>query len=301
MHSLLRLYSIKIAFITATVLTLLALNSQKVEANTIFEGYYRVMLSGQHSGYSIWRYELDTSKKEFTARYYVHLRLSRDDEKKFINESLIAKAKDDFTPISYQYTALLEGKPVSVDAQFRDGQMAAKVIREGEESTVREDLPKGAFLSNFLIYLILQKGMTVDRKFSFQAVAEEDAKVERGNVHIVSEEKHRGHDAYKMEWTFKNMRTVSHISQNGQILSSEAPAQKILQELVKSRSEATSGFPFPENSIRRIFGNIPAGTQNLLHESTRPKTKVDDKDSDKKPDSQPPGVIVRPPPKERNE
>ncbi len=235
-------------------------------AEVIFEGYYKVYLSNEHSGYAIQRYEFDAAKKEFTSTYYIYVRTSPDG-KKFISESLAAKSDDKFHPKNYQYTAILEGKPMTVDAKFSGNMMTAKIRKaenKGKPKTVKRKIPEGTFLSTMLLYLILQKGMSVGKNFSYNAVAEEDAEILPGTVKVTAEEKHRGMQAYKLEYSFKNVPSSAYISQNGHVLDTKAPQQNVATELVASASEARQSFPFPQKTLKALFGNVPTGQVNAL-------------------------------------
>lgn len=279
-------------FIKSTV-TLLAtvfaftVFSHKVEAETIFEGYYKVGLSGTHSGYVIQRYEFDAKKKEFAGSYFAYVRLSPDG-KQYLNESLVAKSDEAFHPIKYNYSKLSNeldpAKPgkirplvTTIDATFKktkDGknlQATMTGIKDGKNFSAKPIMDKNMFLSNFLLYLMLQKGLTAGRNFAFEAVAEESGEVQKGQVQIKSEEKFRNIASFKIDWTYKETRSISFIATTGEALATESTTQGVTQELVASKELATAGFTFPEKSVKGVFGNIPEGKINAVYkESQKP-------------------------------
>lgn len=234
-----------------------------VKSEVMFEGFYRVTIENVHSGYAVQRYDFDVGKKEFTSTYYVYVRTSPDG-KKFTTESLVAKSNDKFEPISYQYTAILDGKPIQIEAKFKGLAMTAVVKRDGKPMTVKRDLPKGSFASTMLLQLILQNGLKTGKGFSFNAVAEEDAEVRPGTARVVGEVKYKGRDAFKLEYEFKGISSIAFIDTTGHVLFSEAPAQSVSTELVSDPSQARLSFPYPEKTLKTLFGGLPTGQKNGL-------------------------------------
>lgn len=271
--------------IKSTVLLLAAVAaftffSHKVEAEILFEGYYKVGLSGVHSGYMIQRYEFDAKKGEFSASSYAYVKLSPDG-KQFLNESLVAKADQAFNPIKYQYSKLssesdpqkpgqLKTLVSTIDGNFKkqkDGRVAAVFtgIKDGKNYSAKSTLQKNMFLSSFLLYLMLQKGLQAGRSFAFEAIAEESGTVEKGDIQLGQEQKYKGLTVFKMDWKFKDIRSVSFISTTGEAISTETANQGVLQELVANRSDAIANFKFPEKSIKGIFNGIPDGKSNSVY------------------------------------
>jgi hypothetical protein len=265
----------KLLLRSVALLAILVTFSLKVEAEVLFEGYYKVSLSGVHSGYVIQRYELDANKKTFTGTSFAYVRVSPDG-KQFLNESIVAKANDKFQPLSYNYSGLIaaqneqtgriENRINVIDATFAGQKMTLKGLLNGKNLASTTAYPKGAFLSNFLIYLMLQNGFKVGKSFEFNAISEEEGKVNKGFVRIVAEEPFKGVGSYKIDWSLKDMKSISYISNTGNALATESPAQKVTQELVATPSEATAGFTLPQESIKKIFGGIPLGNVNVLAE-----------------------------------
>lgn len=282
--------------------------SLKVQAEVIFEGYYKVTLSGVHAGYVIQRYEFDATQKLFTGKAFTYVRITPDG-KQFINESLVAKANDKFQPVSYNYSGLIaslneqtgriENNVTLIDATFQGQKMTLKGLKSGKNFSSKTTYPQGAFLSNFLLQLMLQKGLAVGRNFRFEAIAEETGMVHKGQVQIVAEEQFKGANAFKINWAYKDVESTSYISTNGNALGTESPAQKVAQVLVANPSEATAGFTLPQQSIKKIFGNIPAGN---VHDFAKPKSSTTSTPPEPVNDGTnsaakvaPPAVIVKPP------
>jgi hypothetical protein len=275
------LESIKTSLLLLATLTLVSVFSHKVEAEVLFEGYYKVSLSGVHSGYIIQRYELDAAKKQFTGMSYAYIRLSPDG-KQFLNESLVAKSDDAFHPISYLFSGIMtekdpdteqiKNKITSIDGTFKKvgnkTQGTFKGLRDGKNFRNTLTFDRGVFLSNFLLYLWLQKGFKVGFSAGFKALAEESAEVADGSYKIEKEAKVKNIDAFQIKWKFKGMESLSFISVTGQALSTESSAQGVTQELVSTREAAVGPLPFAEKSVKALFGAIPEGKKNTIAEAS---------------------------------
>jgi hypothetical protein len=240
-------------------------------AEVIFEAYSKVFSGGVHAGFTISRYEFDTKKKQFTFTSFLKTNALAGN----VMESIQATSKADLTPIQYSYTSLqgieVPGTQVktevkTIDAKFAKGKMTADVKVGGKITKIKKDLPKGTFLSYFLVYAILNnpKGMTEDTKYEYQAIAEEDAEIVKGVAYVKSIEDQNGMKVYKVLNDFKNMKFVSYITKKGEILSTKSPADSIGSEVVAQSSSATAGFQIPTSLIQQLFGSIPLGTTNPI-------------------------------------
>lgn len=286
------LHSFQITKSTLALLVVLAsttLFSHKVEADVLFEGYYKVGLSGVHSGYFVQRYEFDDKKKEFKGSSFAYVKLSPDG-KQYLNESLVAVCDQAFSPIKYQYSEMrsesdpakpgkLKSTVSTIDASFtklKDGRIQGKLtgIKNGKNYSAKPVMDKHMFLSNFLLYLMLQKGIQAGRGFAFEAIAEETGEPQKGQAQIKNEEKWHGISAYKMDWVYKDIRSISYLSTTGEALATEATTQGVSQELVATKAEAVANFTFPEKSIKALFGSIPEGKVNAVYkEANKPAPK----------------------------
>jgi len=236
--------------------------SQILSAEVLFEGYSKVIAGGMHVGFFISRYEFNSKKKEFVATTF----LKTNELGGNITESLKAIAKEDLSPISYSYTTLIGNSPKTIDAKFVGGKMNAS-IKDGDKiSKVNRDLPKGTFLSSFLAYVMLKspKGMSPDTKYEYQAIAEEDAMLQKGIAYIKSVEDAGGIKAYRILNEFKGQKFISLVTEKGEVLSTKSPVQSIATELVPQSSLATASFQLPAALLKQLFGEIPLGVKNEI-------------------------------------
>lgn len=231
-------------------------------AEVLFEGYSKVLLDGVHVGYTIQRYEFDPKKKEFTTEYFLKTNKVGGN----ITESLKARASADFKPISYQFTELVEDKPRTIDAQFSGDMMTAKINHNGQTQTIQKKLPKGTFLSSFLAYVMLQgkDGIKTGAKYTYNAIAEEDAGLYSGEAFVKGEETVNGLNVFKILNTFKGVQFVSYSTFKGEVIATRSPVQKVSTELVANIQEATAGLPLNSKTLGQIFGQVPQGIDNPI-------------------------------------
>lgn len=271
---------------------MVVLLSAPVRANVLFEGYSRILSGGVHVGYAVSRYEYDPAKKHFKSTYFVKTGSLGSD----VSESLKAVADEKLAPISYEYTSVVGKNTKTIDAKFAKGKMTAVVTEGGKSRTVRTDVPKGTFLSSFLVYLMLKSktGLSTETKYDYSAIAEEDAEIFKGEALVQAEEAHRGFKAFRILNRFKDVRFISFVNERGEVLSTSAPANNLVTELVAKPSEATGSFGTPASVLRSLFGEVPLGTQNVISKSLRAEALGADSPTGKKTGVPPgQGIVIK--------
>lgn len=234
-------------------------------AQVLFEGYSKILSGSVHVGYVINRYSFDTKKKQFQSISF----LKTNEFGGNLTESLVATAGEDFKPIAYQYTTILNNQVKTIDAKITGDKLLATVKNAGKTEKISRDLPKGTFLSTFLGYVMLKspKGITAEAKYEYQAIAEEDASVLKGLAVVKAKEDYQGLKAYRVLNEFKNTKFVSFVNDKGEVLSSKSPVLGISTELVAQPSLATSGMTVPATVLKELFGDVPVGQQNELSQA----------------------------------
>lgn len=251
---------LSLLWIAGTVMAVSSIASAEI----LFEGYYRIKAGNKAVGYTVQRYEFDAKKKQFKSTYFIKTGPSAG----AISESLKAVSNDKFQPISYQYTAQVGDKAKTIDAKFDKGVMTARVSDGTNAQQVSKKIQEGTFLSTFLGYLMLQNGYKVGKKYSYKAIAEEDASIYAGEAFIKEELDHKNYRVYRILNDFKNAKFVSLVSPKGEILATSSPVQKISTELVATAAEATAGLMVPAKTMKLLFGTMPTGKKNLLAQSS---------------------------------
>ena len=247
--------------------------SLSIKAEVLFEGYSKVLLGDTHIGFTIQRYEFDPRKKVFRSISFLRTGPAGGD----ITESLKTLSDENLVPISYEYTSLAGGKSKTIDAKFNKGQMTAQVKDSGKSKTIRKDIPKGTFLSNFLIYLIMKskEGLVVDKRYGYSAIAEEDAEIFKGDALVEKEEVFKGIPAFKILNRFKEMKFISHVSDRGEVLGTQSPANSISTEVVANPQDAIGAFGASTAILKTLFGDLPAGQKNVIAQApaTQPSSE----------------------------
>lgn len=254
-------------FITIYILFLI---TQTSKAEILFEGYSKVMSGGVHVGYAVQRYEFDPKSKKFTAISLVKTGALGSD----VTESIKATADENLKPISYSYTSLVGKKTKTIDATFQSGKMKAIVKEDGKSKTLTTDLSadgcdgKGKdtdiFLSQFLTYKILKKGLQVDSKFCYHAIAEEDAQIYKGQAIVDKQVIVNQVKAYQILNKYSDSTFVANVSERGEVLSVNNPKQSISTELMAKPSDATGSFGVGASLMKSLFGDVPQGTSNIV-------------------------------------
>lgn len=244
-------------------------------AEPAFEGYYKFILGGQHSGYILQRFDIDNKKNQMTSTYYVYVKTPTGST----TESLVAKSDLSFEPQSYQYSALVDGKIKTVDATFKNKKMTAKMVDSGKTQNVTLVVPPNGFMSTFLPYVMLRNGLMVGKNYEFHALAEEapacfkgDPQCQsqqsgfiKGTAAIKAEQKYKGLDSYRVDIQFKGVQFTGILGQAAETLASLSPLQNASTELVRTKDEAVASFPFNLKHIKTLFGDIPSGAKNPLY------------------------------------
>lgn len=262
-------------------------------ADLLFEGYSKVVSGGVPIGYSILRYEFDPKSKHFVGTSFLKTGALGSD----ITESLKTVCDQDFNPVQYEYTSIVGKKTKTIDAKFKKGKMTAAVTDDGKKSSVSLDVPKGTFLSSFLVYLMLKSktGLRLKEKYSYSAIAEEDAAIYKGEAFVAAEETHMGLRAFKVLNKFKDIKFISYVTDRGEMLSTSSPASGIGTELMAKPADAVGTFGTSSAILKNLFGDVPKGTDNIISKAALNDALKPSADDSKKGGVPPgKGLMVKP-------
>ncbi len=275
------------------LLSLLLIVPLGASADILFEGYSKILSGDQHIGYVISRYEFDAKKKQFISTYFLKTGKGPSE----ITESLRAVADSELAPISYSYTTLTGKDSKTIDAKFKGGTLNATINSNGKLERIDKKIPKGTFLSTFLVYLMLKSkdGLRSETNYEYQAVAEEDAAIHKGQALVGKEEVFNGFKVFKILNTFKDVKFLSYINERGEVLGTNALGQGITTELVTHPNEATSNLPYSASILKTIFGGIPEGKANIKSRSQQLKEAETNQPPASKQFGVPPGknIIIK--------
>lgn len=238
-------------------------------ADILFEGYSKILSGEQHIGYVISRYEFDSKKKQFISTYFLKTGKGPTE----VTESLKAIADAELAPISYEYTTLAGKETKTIDAKIKNGNLSAAIRTGGKVQRVEKKIPKGTFLSTFLIYLMLKskEGLRAEANYEYQAIAEEDAAIYKGQALVSKEEIFKGFKVFKILNTFKDAKFLSYVNERGEVLGTNAIGQDITTELVANPSDATTGQSYSATLLKTLFGKVPEGLSNVATRAAKLK------------------------------
>ena len=252
-------------------------------ADVLFEGYYKIISGNQHIGYVINQYKFDTKKKQFQSTYLI--KTGKGDLE--TTESLKAFADEKLNPISYEYTSLNSKESKLIDMKFKNQQMTGTIKHGNKISRVDQKIEKGTFLSTFLVYLMLKspEGLKTETNYDYQAIAEEEGKIVKGQALVGKEQEYNAVKSLKVLNTFNDIKFLSFVSQRGEVIATNSIGQGIITELMATPHEAIGGFSINNNLLKTLFGNIPTGSSNIMATS-KTKKDVGQKIIDKIPESE---------------
>lgn len=259
--------------------------------DVLFEGYHKVLSGKQHVGYTVSRYEYDQIAKKFYATIFVKFGALAGNAM----ESIKAVSDQNMSPLNYEYTTLVidSGKQSTkkitatfkpfkltkkeqskIQKTLKSGEtvpkemlkMTATVDENGKITKVIDDLPRGTFLSYFLVYLMLKSktGIQTDSKYDYQAIAEEKPKLVDGVAIVRNEEEHLGVKTYVVENKFSDQKFISYVTDKGHVIGVVNPSQSIETQLVAKPSEAIGEFTVPSLIMKNLFGEVPLGVTNII-------------------------------------
>ncbi len=251
-------------FLTSLISVATIFTAASVNAEILFEGYYKVSQFKNHIGFFVLRQEVDAKTSQFKTTSFTRLAKNGFD----MTESLTTVSDGELAPISYSYLAAQGKTTKTIEAVFKKDKMIATVKDNGKTSKVEKKIPKGTFLSSILYYLMLKSkdGLKTDSKYDFQAIAEEFADIKPGSSVVNKKMITQGSmQLLKVDNKFAGMDYENLITDRGEAISSNIPASGVRTELVKSSEEAIEGIKMSSTVLEKLFGTIPTGNVNIYH------------------------------------
>jgi hypothetical protein len=246
-----------------------------VKAQVLFEGYSKITYQGSFAGFNVQRFEFDTAKKQFVSIYLIKYNESFGGA----IESLKAYANEALEPISYTYNSVVGKDTKTIDVKNEKGKLKiVTTTNKGKKVKTEKILPKGAFFSTFLAYVILRNpnGIKTNNRYEYKAIAEEQAEIRDGVATVLSEETYKGVPVFKIQndYPIVNKKPedsfLTYATAKLEMLATVEPQKTNAMELMPTPAEAMNGLMVSAENLKLLFGNIPEGKVNPLAATVAP-------------------------------
>ncbi len=280
--------NILVTFFTSAAL----LVTPPARANLLFEGWFQVLAGSEKVGFFVERYEFNNNK--FKCVTYLKTNAGGNN----VTESLKAESGPDLSPSSYQYTSKTGDNVKVIDATFKADMMTLNIFDGKKKTVTSKRIKKGTFLSEFLIYVVLNQknGLKIGNDFKYNAIAEEEGTAYTGSLLVKNQEPVKGKDAFRLINEFKGEKYISWVTPRGEPLLVRQPNQNIDVRFAENEAAATEGITVNKNDLALLFGKVPGESASDNTEASpvkRPTKNVT------KPAPTPTGegIEIKPPPK----
>lgn len=235
--------------------------SQFSHSEILFEGYYKVNQFKKHIGFLVLRHEIDDKTKNFKTTSLIKLAKGGFN----MTESYKVESDASLLPLSLSYLAVADKTTKTIEAKVKNLKMTGTVTENGKKIKLNADIPKGAFFSSALYYLMLQSkdGLKTGSTFDYTAVTEEGPVPMTGKVTVDKKMVTQGtFQLMKINNQFAGSDYDNLVNAKGEVISAATPATSIESELVKTPAEAIEGIKIAKGTLEKIFGNLPEGKIN---------------------------------------
>lgn len=235
-----------------------------LQAEVLFEGYYKVTQFDKHIGFVVQRNEVDTKTKQYKTTSFLKLSKNGFD----MTESLQSVSDLNLVPIRYTYLGTNGKQTKSIDAEIKNGKLTGLMLDNGKKRKLVQKISKDVFLSSALYYMMLNSktGLKTNTKFKFSAIAEESAEIVKGTASVDKKMITVGKlQLLKTTNNFAGSEYENLLTDRGEVYSATTPSTDIKTILVKESREAVEDIKVPNGVLEKLFGEVPAGKINPLY------------------------------------
>jgi len=124
-----------------------------------------------------------------------------------------------------------------------------------KKTTTSKRFKKGVFLSDFLIYIVLNQknGLKVGNDFKYNAIAEEEGTAYTGSLLVKNKEPVKGKDAFRLINEFKGQKYITWVTPRGEPLLVRQPDQNIDVRFAESEAVATENISVNKKDLALLF------------------------------------------------
>lgn len=251
-------------FFLAT-LTFLLVRPLSANAQTLFEGYYRIEKKGQHIGYLVQRVANDKSgNKVVTAYIRMRDEAGSPDSEVFESYQSVAKSGS-ATPISSRFESTRTGERDLLKTVFDKKGYAqiTEIQQTGGKSETRKDISVGApFLSGMLLLVSDFAKLQENKIYQYDAYIEERGHVSEGHVFYAGKKSVSGVTINHIADNLMGQTVEVFTTPNGESLGSRSWNGEGVTYWVAKREDAIGSFQFPTAELTQTFGDLPEGKKN---------------------------------------
>jgi hypothetical protein len=229
--------------------------SQMVSAEVKFDGYYKIVNKGKHTGFVVERDEVDPKSKIMTVRYFVYFGPKE-------TEFVVATFRSDFSPISFKSDGLKEGIKRSL-AGTCDHSTCSMPAQDDSQEVDLIPLNGHTYLAAGLGLVLAAAKIKVGTTYNYDGIAEDSGQAGAGEVTIVAETNVETHKVYRAWDSMIDIQTEIWFTDQGEILRSKSTQRDVTAELTTA-DLAIGELEFQRSSLVKLFGDIPGGTTNIL-------------------------------------
>ncbi|NJM09680.1 MAG: hypothetical protein HC883_01915 [Bdellovibrionaceae bacterium] len=240
----------------------LAFTSGQVQAEILFEAFYRIEKNGRHTGYVVQRVSSD-GKGHKTASTYVRTKFG--DKELFSTSKSVAKAGKG-TPVESVHSSDNTGAPFRIAADFKDNQgLVTFYSSKSKKSAIVEKAQPAPFPSAFLFYAADLPKLQHDKKYNYTAFFEESGRTQVGQLSVLGSKAPGPSGAKNILHVLNDdsgQPVENFIAESGEPLGSRSEVTGSVCFWVATKEEAVGTMTYPTGEMTSLFGDLPQGKKN---------------------------------------
>lgn len=230
-----------------------------VQAEILFEAYYRVEKKGRHTGYVIQR--LSTDKKgEKTLRTYFRTKGPKQDY--FVQVKSSARSGSG-QPVETSHYSNVTGGSNRIHTRFRNGK---GTVQYYSNNSRKAGLSKKVIYpqtpSAFLFYIADLSKLKTNYRHPVRTLLEDEGQSQLSYLTLLSAKENSGSRVMHLLFDDSAQPIENFVSESGHPLGSRSMATDSVVYWVAKKEDAVGEFTFSTGEITSFFGDLPAGKKN---------------------------------------
>jgi len=229
-----------------------------VQAEVLFEAFYRLERGGRHTGYVVQRVSSDKGLK--TVSTYVRSR--QGDEEVFVTSKSVAQAGAG-TPVETIHSSNNSGAPYRIHAKFNKGKGTVSFFsNNSRKANLVETAQPSPFPIAFLFYAGDLSKFETGKKYSYTAFAEEAGRMQIGWLSVLNSKEAGGKRVLQLLNDDSGQPVENFVNENGHPLGARSVATDSVCFWVATKEEAVGDMTYPTGEMTALFGDLPQGKKN---------------------------------------